>query len=332
MGDDAGNPVAPETLACIPPRKCVVSENERRALTANSAQAARPVMPTPPVIVGFGELLWDLLPAGPQLGGAPGNFAYHAHALGAETYMVSAVGQDELGGRALEQLRERGLEARYIATSTTHPTGTVHVRLNERGQPSYTIVENVAWDEVPQSAELLALAARADAICYGTLAQRSAGSRETLRALLAATRRECLRVFDINLRAPHFSTEVVLESLATATLFKLNDEELPVLAGMLGCGADEATVFAAIFERYPVGTIALTRGADGATLVTRAERCALPGRPPERLVDTIGAGDAFTAALVTGLLAGRSLAEAGERAIRQASFVCSRAGAMPEMP
>ena len=288
-------------------------------------------MSAKPVIIGFGELLWDLLPAGAQLGGAPGNFAYHTHVLGAETQIVSAVGDDALGRRALDQLQSVGLSTHLIATLDTHPTGTVHVQLNDAGQASYTIVENVAWDRIPVSADSLALASRADAICYGSLVQRSSVSRDTLRQFLAATRLDCLRIFDINLRPPHFTTEIVLDSLATATLFKLNDEELPQLATMLGCASDEASVFAHLFARYPLKTIALTRGADGATLITRDERHDLPGQPPTRLADTVGAGDSFTASLVTSLLAGRSLEEAGKRAIRHASYVCSQHGAMPDM-
>lgn len=284
-----------------------------------------------PVIIGFGELLWDLLPAGAQLGGAPGNFAYHAHVLDAEVHIVSAIGDDDLGRRALDQLRAVGLDTRFISTLKKPPTGTVPITLNAAGQPSYTIVENVAWEVIPCSPELLALAARADAVCYGSLAQRSPVSRHTLRQFIAAMRSDCLRIFDINLRPPHFTSEVVLDSLTTATLFKLNDEELPQLAAMLGCASDEPAVFAHLFAHYPLQTIALTRGARGATLVTRDQRHDLPGQPPELLADTVGAGDSFTAALVTSLLAGRSLSEAGTRAIRHASYVCSKPGAMPEM-
>ena len=288
-------------------------------------------MSTRPVIVGFGELLWDLLPTGAQLGGAPGNFAYHAHALGAESFIYSAVGDDDLGRRAMSQLSAKGLSTRCISQITTHPTGTVHVALNASGQPGYTIIEDVAWDMIPESTGSLELAGRADAVCYGSLAQRSPVSRTTLRRLLAATRADCLRVFDINLRPPHFTREIVLDSLASATIFKLNDEELPQLAVMLGCATDEASLFAHLFGCYPLQTIALTRGAQGATLVTREQRHDLPGQPPDRLADTIGAGDCFTAALVSNLLAGHCLQESGTRAIRHASYVCSQSGAMPEM-
>jgi fructokinase len=285
----------------------------------------------PAVIVGLGELLWDLLPAGPQLGGAPGNFAYHAHALGASACVVSAVGMDDFGRRALAQLRAVGVNTDFIQKHAARPTGTVAVELNAAGQPRYTIVENVAWDGIAESPAMLALAARADAVCFGSLAQRSPVSRAAVRSFLRATRSDCLRIFDINLRAPHYSAEVIRDSLALASVFKLNDEELPMLAAMLGCAAHEDATFQYLFENFPLRLIALTRGAHGAILATREERLHLPGQPPSVLADTIGAGDAFTAALATGLLRGRPLRETGGDAIRLASYVCSRSGAMPEM-
>ncbi len=283
-------------------------------------------MNTRPVIVGLGELLWDMLPAGPRLGGAPGNFAYHAHALGAESLVVSAVGQDTLGASALNGLRRAGLSTQFISKLPSHPTGTVAVALNGAGQASYTVVEQVAWDFIPTEKATLGLAARADAVCFGSLAQRAPASRAMVRDFLRATRPECLRVFDINLRPPHFSAGVVHDSLLLASVFKLNDEELTWLAPMLGCPPEEDVVYQHIFDRYPLRVIVLTRGARGATLATREERLDLPGLPPSFLADTVGAGDAFTASLVMGLLRGHSLRESGEFAIRLASFVCSQPG------
>ncbi len=284
-----------------------------------------------PIIVGFGELLWDLLPSGAQLGGAPGNFAYHAHVLGSETYIVSSVGCDELGDRAINRLRNIGLSTRFVVRSSKMPTGSVEVTLNSDGQASYTIIEHVAWDAIPQSTELLALAARADAVCFGSLAQRSPTSRDTLHSFLRATRSDCLRVFDINLRSPHFTKRIVLESLMFATFLKLNDEELPQLAVMLGCGPDEASVSRHLFEHYSLQLIVLTRGARGATLISREERIDLSGKEPIQVIDTVGAGDSFTAAFVSALLRGMDLSESGTLAIRHASYVCTQAGAMPEM-
>lgn len=285
-----------------------------------------------PIIVGLGEVLWDLLPAGRQLGGAPANFAYHAQALGAETWLVSAVGRDELGREALARLRAAGLDVRHVAEVATHPTGTVGVELNAAGQPRFTIHENVAWDYLELGAATLALAPRADAVCFGSLGQRGVVARAAIRQFLAATRPDCLRVFDVNLRAPHFTREVVLDSLAIASVFKLNDDELPVVAGWLGVPANEGAVFARLWQAFPLLELAaLTRGERGATLLTRAERVDLPTVPPPVLADTVGAGDAFTAALVCGWLARLPLRAIGERAVRLASFVCSRPGAMPDL-
>lgn len=284
-----------------------------------------------PTIVGFGELLWDLLPSGAQLGGAPGNFAYHAHVLGSDTYIVSAVGRDELGTRALDQLCRAGLSTRFIVRHSDMPTGTVNITLNTVGQPTYTIVENAAWDAIPQTPDILALATIADAVCFGSLAQRSAISRDTLHSFLRNTRSDCLRIFDINLRPPHFTDHIVLESLTFATLLKLNDEELPHLAAMLGCGSDETSVSHHLFEHYSLQSIVLTRGAQGATLISREERIDLSGQAPAQLTDTVGAGDSFTAAFITALLHGKPPRESGARAICHASYVCSQPGAMPEM-
>lgn len=284
-----------------------------------------------PIIVGLGEVLWDLLPTGRQLGGAPANFAYHAQALGADAWLVSAVGRDELGREALARLRAAGLDVRHVAEDATHPTGTVGVELNAAGQPRFTIHEHVAWDHLELSEATLALAPRADAVCFGSLGQRGVVARNAIRRFLAATRPDCLRVFDVNLRAPHFTREVVLDSLAVAAVFKLNEDELPVVAGWLGVPADETAIFARLWQAFPRQIVALTRGERGATLATRSERVDLPAIPPPVLADTVGAGDAFTAALVCGWLARRPLRVIGERAVRLASFVCSRPGAMPDL-
>ncbi len=286
----------------------------------------------PPVIIGLGEVLWDLLPAGRQLGGAPANFAYHAQGLGAETWLVSAVGRDELGREALAQLRAAGLDVRHVAEMATHPTGTVGVELNAAGQPRFTIHENAAWDYLELDEGALALAPRADAVCFGSLGQRGPVARAAARRFLAATRPDCRRVFDVNLRAPHFTAGVVLDSLAIATALKLNEDELPVVAGFLGLPANEAAVFSRLWTAFPrLELVALTRGERGASLLTRTERVDLPAIPPAVLADTVGAGDAFTAAMVCGRLERRPLRAIGERAVRLASFVCSRPGAMPDL-
>jgi fructokinase len=284
-----------------------------------------------PLVLGLGELLWDLLPDGKQLGGAPANFAYHAHALGADARVVSAVGADDFGGEALQRLDAAGVDRSSVFIDEAHDTGTVAVALDRRGQPHYTIVENVAWDFIPTSASVLALAARADAICFGTLAQRAPVSRETIRRLLAHAPAECLRILDVNLRAPFIEPTIIRQSCALVNALKLNDEEWPVLAQTLGCAMNEAAFFAELFRRYPLELIALTRGADGATLVTRNERLDFAAEPPAALVDTVGAGDAFTATLTVGWLRKQPLRTIGHAAIRVASYVCSQKGAMPDM-
>jgi fructokinase len=297
-------------------------------------------MPAPvaPVVVGIGEVLWDLLPAGKQLGGAPANFAYHAAALGARGVVVSRVGEDDLGRDALERVKSLGLDPAFITTDAEHPTGTVEVRLDERGVADYVIHERVAWDYIPTTPPLLGLAARADAVCYGTLAQRSAESRQTIRAFLAATRPEgCLRVFDINLRQQYYSAALVRDLLPLSHVLKLNDEELPVVAQLLGVTTAGAgtTVLRQLLRDHPnLRLIALTRGGRGSVLLTQSGEEYDHGGFPTKVVDTVGAGDAFTAALVTALLhpGAPGLSEINAFANRVAAFVCSQSGATPRMP
>jgi fructokinase len=282
-----------------------------------------------PVVVGIGEVLWDLLPSGKQFGGAPANFAYHAHALGAESHVVSCVGKDVLGGEIVDRLAALNLSRQYIAVDEAHPTGTVSVALDGQGKPTYTIHEGVAWDFIPSSAELLDLAGRTDAVCFGSLAQRSDVSRRTIRAFLAAVPRQALKVFDINLRQHYFDLETVRAGLASADVLKLNDEELPVVAGLLGISETDAVGW--LLAEFGLKLIALTRGPQGAVLATPQGRSALPAAATA-VVDTVGAGDAFTAALAMGLLDGRDLDAIHRHAHRLAAFVCSQPGATPPVP
>lgn len=285
-----------------------------------------------PIIVGLGELLWDLLPAGRRLGGAPANFAYHANALGAEAGLVSAVGTDQLGADALAALTGAGLSTRFVSRDAGHPTGTVDVEFDGAGQPRYRIVGDVAWDFLADSPGLQELAATADAVCFGTLAQRTAASHQTIRRFLRHTTPQCWRILDINLRPPHFTPQVVHESLALVNVLKFNDEELPVLANMLGCGSGLEAVGDRVFSQYPVRLLALTQGAQGATLVTPHEQLHLPAVPPPIMVDTVGAGDAFAAAIAVGLVEGHTLREMGERAILRSSLACGSSGGMSVAP
>ncbi|RPJ02089.1 MAG: carbohydrate kinase [Candidatus Aminicenantes bacterium] len=284
-----------------------------------------------PLVVGIGELLWDLLPDGRQMGGAPANFAFHAQALGAAGVIVSAVGDDRSGREILEELDRRGLERSGLAVVSGAPTGTVTVALDAGGIPHYTIHEGAAWDVIPWTAVIRDIAARADAVCFGSLAQRSPVSQATIGAFLDATRPDCLRVLDLNLRQAYFNRETVHGLLERATVLKLNDDELTTVAGMLSLPSPESRVLAGLLEAYPLNVIALTKGRSGSRLFGHAIDLTTPGFPVET-ADTVGAGDAFTAALVTGMLRHKGWEEIGDRANRIAGYVCSRKGAWPELP
>jgi len=281
-------------------------------------------------IVGIGELLWDVFPDGKRLGGAPLNFSYHCHQLGATAYPVSAVGSDELGSEIRAVLVEKGVPDQFVATDESHPTGTVQVTL-ENGKPHYEICEGVAWDYVPMSDGLAALAQRADAVCYGSLAQRGDVSRATIHAFLAGMRPDSLKVFDINLRQTFFSEAIIRASLLHGNILKLSDEELPVLAGIFKLAGTVPEQLDALREMFDLQLIAYTRGPGGSLLYTGDATDDHPGCSCEA-VNTVGAGDSFTAALCMGLLRRQSLAQANEHANRVAAYVCTCDGATPELP
>ncbi len=282
--------------------------------------------------IGLGEVLWALLPGGRQLGGAPANFAYHAHALGAESLVVSRVGRDDLGRDLLERLNTLGLSTSGIAVDPVAPTGSVSVTLDPTGKPAYTIHLDVAWDLLEADPEGLRAAAGADAVCFGTLAQRHPVARESIRRLLQATRPDALCIFDINLRQRFWSREVIVESLALATVLKLNDEELPILADLLGwSGDDDHRLLARLAERFDLRAVALTRGARGSLLWTAGRTWSWPGSDL-KVADTVGAGDSYTAALALGLLSGKAPEDSLCIAHRVADFVCTQSGATPPMP
>ena len=285
----------------------------------------------PRLVVGLGEVLWDLLPGGKQFGGAPANFAYQAKALGAEALVVSCVGHDELGDAIFAQLARLGLSSDYLAVDPEHPTGTVSVTLDASGKPDYVIHEPVAWDFIPPLPGMMGMAGRADAVCFGSLAQRSPVSRATIREFLAATRPQCLRIFDINLRQHYYNLETIAVGLEAADVLKLNDEELPVVARLLSIGGTEDEVLGALVRRYALKLIALTKGPHGSVLFGPGGRSVHPGLVA-KVVDTVGAGDAFTAVIAMGLLEGHDLDTINDRANRVACYVCSQAGATPEMP
>jgi len=282
-------------------------------------------------VLAVGEILWDLLPSGKQLGGAPANFAYHAHALGAEVRVVSRVGNDPLGREILDRLRSLGLPTDGVGVDATAPTGTVSVELAADGQPRFTIHENVAWDRLVADKKSLAFAMHAAAVCFGSLGQRSEPSRNSIRKLVAATPPTTLRVFDINLRQQFYSREIVDDSLRLANVLKLNDTELPVLAAMFSLAGGVREQLAALAQRFALRAVALTRGAHGSVLLADDAWSEHSGLTV-KVVDSVGAGDAFTAAVALGLLAGHPLDDINRHANEVAAYVCSQAGATPALP
>ena len=282
-------------------------------------------------IVGVGEVLWDIFPDGPRLGGAPANFTYHAGALGAEATLVSRVGKDRLGSDALNRLSQLGVTTGCVEVDPILPTGTVSVGLDSGGQPRFTIHENVAWDALVGSRSSRQAVGIADAICFGSLAQRSEIARKTIRALVAESPSASLRIFDVNLRQHFYSTETLEASLELANVLKVNETELPRLAELFSLAGDEQTQIRNLACRFGLRTIAYTRGGRGSCLYSDGGWSEHPGFPV-KVVDTVGAGDAFTAAMTHGLLAGWDLHRINDMANQVATFVCSQSGAMPELP
>jgi len=284
-----------------------------------------------PLVTGIGELLWDVLPGGKEMGGAPANFAWHARALGGTGVVVSCVGDDAEGREILERLDYLGLRRDLVGVDPTHPTGRSTVSLDCEGIPSFHVHENVAWDFIPFTPDMERLAGQTDAVNFGTLGQRCPVSRNTTRAFLSLTRRDAIRLFDLNLRPPHFTRGAIEESLSLATVLKLSDGELSVLSRMLDWRGDEPERLRRLAEAFGLDLIALTRGEKGSVLYTNG-RLSVHDGFPTRVVDTVGAGDAFAAALVVGMLRGRDIDVINEHANRVAAYVCSKPGATPELP
>jgi fructokinase len=293
----------------------------------------------PKVIVGLGELLWDLLPEGKQLGGAPANFSVMAARLGNRAVIASRLGNDQLGREAREYLATLPAEVGAIQLDPKQPTGSVSVTLNE-GQAEYVIHEPVAWDFLEFTPHWKELAATADAVCFGTLAQREPVSRKTIHAFLAATRPDCVRVFDVNLRKPFYTRVLIEDSLSRATILKLNDAEMPQVLKLLKLDGGDAEPSAgpdpgalrlgarALLAEFPLRVVCITMGGCGSLLVTRDSFHHHAGIPIQ-VADTIGAGDAFTAALTSYYLKGASLPVLNEAGNRWGSWVASQPGAMP---
>lgn len=283
-------------------------------------------------VVGLGEILWDLLPSGRQLGGAPANFAYCSHLLGNRALVASRIGDDELGREVRSKLERTGVEAELLQVDSSHPTGTVPVEINSEGQPRFQIIEPVAWDFLEWTPSWKTLAQSVDAVCFGSLAQRSPVSRATILNFVDSTGPEASRIFDINLRQSFYSDEIILSSLQRANVVKLNHEELPVLAAILRFSpSDELSLCKQILEQFELQLVCITRGGNGSLLVDKNGFHEHHGFHV-RVKDTVGAGDAFTAGLAHELLRGGSLAQMNQTANRMGAWVASQSGAMPPRP
>jgi len=280
-------------------------------------------------IVGLGELLWDVFPQGKELGGAPANFAYITSLLGDSGFVASRLGNDSLGQEAQEQLQRLGLETRFVQRDSEHPTGTVNVQLDQKGQPQFHVTESVAWDYMEWTPQWQALAAQADALCFGSLAQRCQVSRETIRIFIRNLRPGAVRVFDVNLRENFFSEEVLSESLRCCDVIKLNHEEVPRVMQLLGMAhvSDESSA-EQLKTKYRLKLVCVTRGAEGSFLLGDSGTHEHGGLQVE-VKDTVGAGDAFTAGLAHCYLRGTSLAKMNEVANRMGAWVASHAGGTP---
>lgn len=284
-------------------------------------------------VAAVGEILWDVFPDGPRFGGAPANFACTIAGLGGDSVgvaMVSAVGRDDLGDRAVTILDERLGHTDHVQRNDA-ATGRVDVVLDEAGVPDYVFAEDSAWDRIAWEASLSEVAAGSSAVCFGTLGQRDARSRETIQRFVESVAADALRILDVNLRSPYDDPAVVRSSLPLANVLKLNDDELEVFRHVFDVGGTEVESLQALAERFDLEVVALTRGGEGSVLLRGDEVDERPG-VPTTVVDTVGAGDAFTAALVLGLLEGWPLDVIHGRANRAAAFVCGQSGATPPIP
>ena len=281
-----------------------------------------------PVVVGIGEILWDMLPGGKRAGGAPINFVYHAAALGAEGYAVSAIGNDADGRAIVAELKQNKID--HVLALTPYPTGKVLVEL-KNGIPAYTIVENVAWDHIPYSDDASAVIRRADAVCFGTLASRSPESRDTLIRLLQEAPADALRFFDINLRGNYYSAELIRRYLGFADIFKLNDDEIGQIRNLFSLNGTDEEICRLLLKQYNLQYLIFTAG-EKFSVIYSPQGVSRLNTPAVPVVDTVGAGDAFSGAFVYGILTGKSMADAHKNAVRVAAFVCTRSGAWPQYP
>lgn len=283
-------------------------------------------------VVGLGEILWDVLPDGKTLGGAPANFAYHAgQFLGCtNTIAISAIGEDKLADETIESLDKHGLN--YQMARVSYPTGTVQVTLDEKGIPSYVIKENVAWDNIPFDDDIQAIARSCRAICFGSLAQRNIVSRETIHKFLDLTPDNCLKIFDINLRQDFYSKDIIQTSMRRCNILKINDEELVLISRMFGYPElDIENKCQLILTQYNIDMLILTCGTNGSYVFT-PKHVSFQETPKIEVADTVGAGDSFTGAFCAAILNGKSVTEAHKLAVEVSAYVCTQNGAMPELP
>ena len=283
-------------------------------------------------VVGLGEVLWDVLPEGKKLGGAPANFAYHAgQFLGMdETIAVSALGNDKLADETIDALKEHGLND--LLPRVPYPTGTVQVQLDEQGIPTYDIKENVAWDNIPFDDDIAAIARNCRAVCFGSLAQRNVVSRATIQKFLDATPDDCVKIFDINLRQQFYTMEIIRESLQRCNILKINDEELVLIGRMFGYpGLDIENKCWLILGKYNLDMLVLTCGTNGSYVFTPGQK-SFQETPKVKVADTVGAGDSFTGSFCAAILNGKPMAEAHKLAVEVSAYVCTQNGAMPKLP
>lgn len=284
------------------------------------------------IVVGMGEALWDVLPEGKKIGGAPANFAYHVSQFGLPSCVVSAVGDDALGKEIVENFTSKGLN--QLIAEVPYPTGTVQVEIDQAGIPQYEIKENVAWDNIPYTARLEALAGRTKAVCFGSLAQRNVVSRDTINRFLDAMpdREDNLVVFDVNLRQGFYNKEILCNSMRQCNILKINDEELVTVSRMFGYpGIDLQDKCWILLGKYNLKMLILTCGINGSYVFTPGNVSFQP-TPRVEVADTVGAGDSFTAAFISSILKGKSVAEAHSRAVQTSAYVCTKKGAMPILP
>lgn len=285
------------------------------------------------IVVGMGEALWDVLPEGKKIGGAPANFAYHVSQFGLDSCVVSAVGEDALGAEILANFNNK--ELNYEIPVVDYPTGTVQVEIDQAGIPQYDIKENVAWDNIPFTARLDELASNCKAVCFGSLAQRNVVSRKTINHFLDSMPSDdpdTLVVFDVNLRQGFYNKEILTNSMERCNVLKINDEELVTVSRMFGYpGIDLQDKCWILLGKYNLKMLILTCGINGSYVFTPGNVSFQP-TPTVEVADTVGAGDSFTAAFISSILKGKSVAEAHKCAVDTSAYVCTQKGAMPLLP